>query len=115
MRVDNEAKGCLDDIALTLNQQSDAKLVIVGNYSPREKVTAGEERALNASQYLTHEKGIDPSRISVRTGSAHDKTVTNTLVPAGATFDTTGTDDFNATKVVRHGQAYGISHKKKTP
>ena len=112
MRVDNEAKGCLDDIALTLNQQSDAKLVIVGNYSPREKVTAGEERALNASQYLTHEKGIDPSRISVRTGSAHDKTVTNTLVPAGATFDTTGTDDFNATKVVRHGQAYGISHKK---
>jgi len=112
MRVDNEAKGCLDDIALTLNQQSDAKLYIVGNSAPGEKVTAAEERALNASQYLTQEKGIDASRITVLTGSAGDKTVTNTLVPAGATFDTTGTTDFNAKKVVRHGQAYGISHKK---
>jgi hypothetical protein len=112
VRVDNEAKGCLDDIALTLNSQSDAKLVMVGNAAKGEKITAAEERALNASQYLTQEKGIDPSRISVRTGTAGDKSVTNTLVPAGATFDGTGTNDFDAKKVVRRGQAYGIAHPK---
>ena len=112
VRVDNEAKGCLDDIALTLNSQSDAKLVMVGNAAKGEKITAAEERALNARQYLTQEKGIDPSRISVRTGNAGDKSVTNTLVPAGATFTETGTNDFDAKKVVRRGQAYGIPHPK---
>ena len=112
VRVDNEAKGCLDDIALTLNSQSDAKLVMVGNAAKGEKITAAEERALNARQYLPQEKGIDPSRISVRTGNAGDKSVTNTLVPAGATFTETGTNDFDAKKVVRRGQAYGIPHPK---
>jgi len=114
MRVDNEAKACLDDIAQTLVNQSDAKLVIVGHYvPPREKVTFGEERALNVEQYLTREKGIDPSRITVLTGDVHDKTVTDTLVPAGATFDATGTTPFDTKAVKRHGQAYGLPHTKK--
>ena len=33
------------------------------------------------------EKGIDASRISVRTGTQGNKEVENYLVPAGATFD----------------------------
>ena len=33
------------------------------------------------------EKGIDASRISVRTGTAGQNEVENYLVPAGATFD----------------------------
>jgi hypothetical protein len=36
------------------------------------------------------EKGIDASRITVYTGSQNGKTVTTTLIPAGANFDSTG-------------------------
>jgi hypothetical protein len=114
VRVDNEAKGCLDDIALTLNQQSDARLVIVGNSDPKEKPGAGAERTLNARQYLTQEKGIDPSRIELRIGEPTGKTVTNTLVPAGATFNDLNTQTFDDKSIVRHGQAYG-THPAKTP
>jgi hypothetical protein len=115
VRVDNEAKGCLDDIALTLNQQADARLVIVGNSAPAEKPEAAAERTLNARQYLTQEKGIDPSRIELRTGEPSGKTVTNTLVPAGAVFKDPNTHIFDEKTVVRHGQAYGIPHPKATP
>ena len=114
VRVDNEAKGCLDDIALTLNQQADARLVIVGNSDPKEKPGAGAERTLNARQYLTQEKGIDPSRIELRIGEPSGKTVTNTLVPAGATFNDLGTQTFDDKSIVRHGQAYG-THAARTP
>ncbi len=37
VRVDNEAKACLDDIALKLQSSSDAKLAIVGNEASTEK------------------------------------------------------------------------------
>ncbi len=36
-RVDNEAKACLDDIALKLQRASDAKLAVVGNSTSAEK------------------------------------------------------------------------------
>ena len=109
VRVDNEAKGCLDDIALTLSQQTDAHLVIVGNATPDEKPEAAAERALNARQYLVQEKGIDKTRIELRTGATTEKTVTNTLVPAGATFAAPDTHTFDEKTIVRHGQAYGVS------
>ena len=48
------------------------------------------ERAVNTKDYLVTEKGIDASRISVYTGSDDGKTVTTTLIPAGATLSTTG-------------------------
>jgi hypothetical protein len=48
------------------------------------------ERAVNVKDYLVTEKGIDASRISVYTGTDDAKTVTSTLVPAGATLSTTG-------------------------
>jgi len=115
VRVDNEAKGCLDDIALTLNQKSDARLIIVGNAAPGEKPTAAAERTLNARQYLTQEKGVDPSRIELRTGEAGTKTVTDTLVPAGALFNNSTTHPFDEKTIVRHGQAYGTPHKVVKP
>jgi hypothetical protein len=114
VRVDNEAKGCLDDIALTLNQQVDSRLIIVGNSDPKEKSGAAAERTLNARQYLTQEKGIDPSRIELRIGDTSGKTVTNTLVPPGATFNDLGTQTFDDKSIVRHGQAYG-THAARTP
>jgi hypothetical protein len=107
-RVDNEAKGCLDDIALTLQQQNGAKLVMIGNSSANEPPEAGAERALNARQYLVQEKGIDATRIELRTGSMPGRFVTNILVPTGATFEPGNTHTFDENAITRHGQAYGI-------
>ena len=96
-RVDNEAKACLDDVALSLTNASDAKLALVGNKEttevPKKKSKMPDfaaQRAVNTKDYLVTEKGIDPSRITVYTGTAGDQTVTSTLIPAGATMDTTG-------------------------
>ncbi len=99
-RVDNEAKACLDDIALKLQSASDAKLAVVGDSTSEEKAPAKKgrkptvdpaaARAVNTKDYLVTEKGIDASRISVYTGTDDAKTVTTTLIPAGATLSTTG-------------------------
>jgi len=98
LRVDNEAKACLDDVALDLQRSADAKLALVGNEDAKEqkvdaklaklkhnkKPTAAASRAVNTKDYLVTEKGIDPSRIMVYTGTDDGKTVTTTLVPSGA-------------------------------
>src|ERR1035437_1966384 len=112
-RVDNEAKACLDEVALDLQKQSDAKAVIVGESNSKEKTLpkhhrknaklqdfAGE-RAVNTKQYLVTEKGIDASRITVATGTADDQKVEDYLVPAGATFssDVSGTTPLDESSV----------------
>ena len=109
VRVDNESKACLDDIALAMNQQADAKLVIVGNASPDEKPEAAAERTLNVRQYLTQEKGIDQSRIEVRVGDTSGRSVNDTLVPPGAIFNDVNTELFDEKAITRTGQAYGVS------
>jgi len=111
MRVDNEAKACLDQVALDLKQQPDAKAVIVGEQSSDEAAKEAKQqayaakhkratvdmfsaqRAVNTKDYLVTEQGIDASRISVATGATDGQTVENYLVPAGATFsnDVSGT------------------------
>jgi hypothetical protein len=118
-RVDNEAKACLDQVALDLKQQADAKAVLVGEQTTAEAaITAKEQkralhnkhakvdmfaaqRAVNAKDYLVTEQGIDASRISVATGSTEGATVENYLVPSGATFasDVTGTTAVDETAV----------------
>jgi len=97
VRVDNEAKGCLDDIALELQRESAGLLVIVGNYAADEKPEAGADRALNVRHYLTEEKGIDASRIGLRVGSDSGRTVNNVFVPAGAIFIQDGTTPVDET------------------
>jgi hypothetical protein len=99
-RVDNEAKACLDDVALSLQRSSDAKLAVVGNSNEKEKaIMKGKKakavdlaalRAVNTKDYLVTEKGIDPSRVQVYVGQTDGQNVTTTLVPAGATMDTSG-------------------------
>jgi hypothetical protein len=111
VRVDNEAKGCLDDIALEMNRESDAVLVVVGKHDATEKPDAAAERTLNIKQYLTDEKGIDPNRIEVRTGETAGRTVDNVLVPPGAVWDTGSTTSFDPTRVQRHGQPYAPAPK----
>jgi len=98
-RVDNEAKACLDDIALALQRSSDAKLALVGNEDGKEKTIDDKiasskahtkkppfaaERVVNTKDYLVTEKGIDASRITVYTGTDDAKTVTSSLIPVGA-------------------------------
>jgi hypothetical protein len=97
-RVDNEAKACLDDVALSMQRSSDAKLALVGNENAKEqkvddrlakqkhnkKPTSAALRAVNTKDYLVTDKGIDPSRIMVYTGTDDGKTVTTTLIPTGA-------------------------------
>jgi len=107
VRVDNEAKACLDDIALTMGQQTSARLIIVGDASPDEKPEAAAERTLNIRQYLTQEKGIEPSRIEVRVGDTSGRTVNNILIPTGSTYNDANTQLFDENAIVRHGQAYG--------
>jgi len=119
MRVDNEAKACLDQVALDLKQQTDAKAVVVGEQSADEAAKEAKQqkyaehhkhaivdqfaaqRAVNAKDYLVTEQGIDASRISVATGTTEGQTVENYLVPAGATFanDVTSTTTVDETTV----------------
>jgi hypothetical protein len=106
VRVDNEAKGCLDDVALELNRDTDAILIIVGKHDPQEKPEAAAERTLNIKQYLTVEKGIDPTRIELRTGESTGRTADNILVPPGATWDPGDTTSFDPARIIRHGQPY---------
>ena len=111
VRVDNEAKGCLDDIALEMNREPDATLMVIGKHDPNEKADAAAERAINVKIYLTEEKGIDPARIQLRTGDTTNRSADNVLVPPGATWDPTGTNSFDPTRVQRSGEAYGGSRR----
>jgi hypothetical protein len=94
-RVNNEAKACLDDVALNLQKQPDAKAVVVGASDAEEKALAARSgasedaavaRAVNTKSYLVTEKGIDASRISLATSSENSQKVEDYLVPAGANF-----------------------------
>jgi outer membrane protein OmpA-like peptidoglycan-associated protein len=92
-RVDNAAKAILDEVALRLQRDSDAKAVIVGEADPSEKnaTALAAQRAFNTSSYLVNEKGIDASRLETRTGSEGTQQAQIWLVPAGATFNEQGT------------------------
>jgi hypothetical protein len=90
--VNNEGKACLDEIALNLNSSSDAKLALVGNAPSegKESTKLAAQRAANSRAYLVTEKGIDPARIAIYTRTQDGKTVSSTLIPAGATLDNAG-------------------------
>ena len=105
-RVNNESKADLDEVAIDLQKQPDAKIVLVGDSDAKEKAKIAKEeaaakrnkhlkvedpaaeRAVNTKAYLVTEKGIDASRISVATGTSDGKNVEVYLVPAGADFAT---------------------------
>ena len=91
-RVDNAAKAILDDVALRLQRDADAKAVIVGNAEAGERngERLAAQRARNTRAYLVDEKGIDPSRLELRTGTG-GMTAEIHLVPSGATFEGAGT------------------------
>jgi hypothetical protein len=106
--VDNEAKACLDQVAVNLQNQADAKVVVVGESTADEKApkkgkhhkdeveNLAAQRAVNTKEYLVTDKGIDASRVIVVTGSTDGQTVEDYLVPSGATF----TNDVQGTTAV---------------
>jgi outer membrane protein OmpA-like peptidoglycan-associated protein len=91
-RVDNAAKAILDGVALRMQRDADARVVLVGESDSSERGAGlSAQRALNTKAYLVTEKGIDASRIEVRTGNAGTMQTDIWLVPAGATFNAEGT------------------------
>jgi len=132
-RVNNEAKACLDEVALDLQKQSDAKAVVVGASDAKEKeklakeeklalkhkhlkvVDPAAERAVNTKDYLVSEKGIDASRISVVTSATDAQTVEDYLVPSGASFtaDVAGTTPVDEAAVkAQPRKPMHVAHKK---
>jgi hypothetical protein len=65
-RINNEHKACLDEIALRLQQDPRAALLIDGHRDSSERVGISLTRANNARDYLVNEKGVDAARITVR-------------------------------------------------
>ena len=133
-RVDNEAKACLDQIALELKRLPDAKVVIVADSNAQEKQIAAKQekvavrhkhskvehferqRAVNVMDYLANDQGIDSSRIVVASGSGNDQNAQNYLLPAGATFadDAQGINVVDETTVRPEGRKpLPVRHHKK--
>jgi len=128
-RVDNEAKACLDQVAVNLQNQADAKVVVVGESTADEKApkkgrhhkdeveNLAAQRAVNTKEYLVTDKGIDASRVIVMTGGTDGQTVEDYLVPSGATFTndvhgTTPVDESTVKPQVREPLGTHHHHKK---
>ena len=106
-RVDNEAKGCLDEVALTLNRDAAARLVVIGHHGAGETNRDSASRAMNAADYLMKEKGIDRGRLDLRIAADPTRTVNLMMVPAGGSLEAIPGSNFDPASVVRHGEAYG--------
>lgn len=120
-RVDNTCKAELDDVASKLQQDPDAKLVVVGNSAPDEKrKDLAAERAVDVKYYLTQgeaQQHIDASRIECRTGGAGTATSEQWIIPAGATFpnasSTTPVDETQVKPIPDHPKPAAKKAKKK--
>jgi hypothetical protein len=120
-RVDNTCKAMLDDVAAKLQQDPDAKLVVVGNADAKEKrKNLAGERAVDVKYYLTQgeaQQHIDASRIECRTGTAGTMTSEQWIIPAGATFpdasSTTPVDEKKVKNIPDHPHAAAKKMMKK--
>src|SRR5271156_1497626 len=90
-RADNVCKRTLDDVAVRLQADAKAKIVVVGYAEPKEHRAQklASERAEGAKKYLNEKKSVDTSRVEVRTNTEAGKEgrrVEIILVPDGATY-----------------------------
>ena len=97
-RVDNVCKRILDDVAVRMQNDPKAKVVIIGYATPRrgraQKLAdqLAKDRAENAKKYLAEKKGVDGSRIETRAGAGavkagkENRRMDIIWVPDGATF-----------------------------
>lgn len=122
-RVDNTCKAMLDDAALKLQQDPEAKLVVVGNADPKEKrKNLAAERAVDVKAYISGgeaKQNIDPSRIETRTGNEGTMTSEQWIVPAGATFPEASTtapvDETKVKAIPDHPKPAAKKPAKKAP
>jgi len=92
-RIDNVCKRILDDVALRIQSDARATIVIVGYADPKERrsATLAQQRGDNAQKYLTS-KGVDAARINVRAAGgqagagAQNRRLDVIWVPQGATY-----------------------------
>jgi outer membrane protein OmpA-like peptidoglycan-associated protein len=83
-RLNNVDKACLDDVATRLKQDPRSRVVIIGHADSKEKYpeVIGRKRAESAKAYLVKERGIDESRISVRSAAGRKPADTGTTEAA---------------------------------
>jgi hypothetical protein len=87
-RLNNANKAVLDDVSIRGAQNVGSRIVITGKSTSDERANLARVRAENARNYLVSEKGVDASRIEVRT---QDRTATEAgleiaIVPPGAEY-----------------------------
>jgi outer membrane protein OmpA-like peptidoglycan-associated protein len=93
-KVDNVCKRTLDDVAVRLQNDPKATIVLVGYSDPKERKadTVAKDRGDSASEYLSKTKGIADSRSSSRTAAGAEGAGTDNyrvdifFVPDGATY-----------------------------
>ena len=90
-RADNVCKRVLDDVAVRLQSDPKAKIVVVGYADAKERGAQklAAQRADSAKKYLTENKAMDASRVDVRTDTSagsEGRRAEIILVPEGATF-----------------------------
>ncbi len=90
-RADNVCKRTLDDVAVRLQSDPKAKIVLVGHAEPKERAAQklAAQRAQSAKKYLEEKNSVDTSRVDARGNTAAGKEsrlVEIILVPEGATY-----------------------------
>jgi hypothetical protein len=80
---------CLDEIAVVMQQRPGTRLTLVGNHAQNEANGASQaaQRASVSKTFLEEQRGIDPSRIDVRTGSSTTRSVETYVLAPGVVFD----------------------------
>jgi len=92
--ADNVCKRNLDDVAVRLQSDPRSKLVLVGYADPHEARVGklSGERAASCQKYLQDKKGVDASRVELRTaagepgGGKENRRVDIVFVPDGASY-----------------------------
>jgi outer membrane protein OmpA-like peptidoglycan-associated protein len=82
-RVDNAGKAVLDDVALRLARDTDSSLVLLGLVEEGENHNLAQQRAANAAEYLTQEKGIDEKRLQLQNGGEYGNKAELWMIPPG--------------------------------
>lgn len=85
-RLNNIDKACLDDVASRLRQDPRARVVVIGHADSSERLpeVIGRKRAEEVKTYLVAERGVDESRISVRSAGSSQPVDTGTSLRSRA-------------------------------
>lgn len=85
-RLNNANKAVLDDVTLRGERDIQARIIVTGKSTSTERKGLAKVRAENARNYLVSEKGVDASRVEIRTqeGTAPEGGIEIAIIPPGA-------------------------------